>query len=457
MKPRSKSVATWAVGTLLGMVLGLCGTPAQAVPAFARQTGQSCVACHVSFPELTAYGRWFKLSGYTIGERQTVPIAMMAQLGRTHIRNNDDGTGTGTLVTARDRMGALNGASLFLAGKVNDNLGGFVQWTYSQNYNTDGSSVGHSGLDNTDLRWVGRLTGQSAGDVKLLYGLTVHNNPTVQDVWNSTPAFGFPYSASPTAVRPTAGTQIDGALAQQVAGIGGYGFYDRTWYAELTAYRTADGAFSILRAGQDHNTPGAVAQLKGYNPYLRLAYNKEWGANSFMVGGFGLRVDRYVDNTDTASGTDRYTDRGIDAQYQYVTNPHTFTAQARFVREKQDFFSSFAQQLTANASNILDATQVKATYYYEHQYGVTLGHFSVKGTADAGLYPPGAVTGSAAGSPNSRGYILELDYLPVQNVRLMMQYTAYNQFNGGGSGYDGVTTRSPHGNNNLFLNLWVSY
>ena len=41
---------------------------ANAVPSFARQTGQECIACHVSFPELTPYGRYFKLTGYTIGK-----------------------------------------------------------------------------------------------------------------------------------------------------------------------------------------------------------------------------------------------------------------------------------------------------------------------------------------------------------------------------------------------------
>ena len=41
---------------------------AGAVPSYARQTGQECIACHVSFPELTPYGRYFKLTGYTIGK-----------------------------------------------------------------------------------------------------------------------------------------------------------------------------------------------------------------------------------------------------------------------------------------------------------------------------------------------------------------------------------------------------
>jgi hypothetical protein len=46
---------------------GMAG-PAEAVPSFARQTGQECPACHVSWPELTPYGRYFKLTGYTIGK-----------------------------------------------------------------------------------------------------------------------------------------------------------------------------------------------------------------------------------------------------------------------------------------------------------------------------------------------------------------------------------------------------
>jgi cytochrome c553 len=40
-----------------------------ALPVFARQTGQNCVACHAGgqFPELTSYGRLFKLTGYMWG------------------------------------------------------------------------------------------------------------------------------------------------------------------------------------------------------------------------------------------------------------------------------------------------------------------------------------------------------------------------------------------------------
>ena len=65
------------------------------VPAFARQTEQQCIACHVSFPELTPYGRYFKLSGYTLGKAAIsseglhhVPLAVMAEASITSTRNN---------------------------------------------------------------------------------------------------------------------------------------------------------------------------------------------------------------------------------------------------------------------------------------------------------------------------------------------------------------------------------
>src|SRR5574340_1115454 len=75
---------------LASIVAVLAGSPlsAQAVPLFARQTGQNCVACHAGgqFPELTSYGRMFKLTGYTIGTR-TVPLSVMGLLGYTKTRN----------------------------------------------------------------------------------------------------------------------------------------------------------------------------------------------------------------------------------------------------------------------------------------------------------------------------------------------------------------------------------
>src|SRR5690242_17839460 len=80
-------IARFATAGLLAMLM-LAAADARAIPAFNRQTGQNCVACHAGgqFPDLTPYGRIFKLTGYTIGER-AVPLAAMAVASYNKTRN----------------------------------------------------------------------------------------------------------------------------------------------------------------------------------------------------------------------------------------------------------------------------------------------------------------------------------------------------------------------------------
>ena len=244
------------VGVVVFLTALSIASPSHAVPAFARQTEQDCVACHVSWPELTPYGRFFKLTGYTIGKTAIssdglnfVPLAVMAQGSVTWTKNNnqtDPETGETTSVTQRNASGVFSGASIFLAGKVTDNLGGFIQWTYDNLATTaDRTLGGHSSIDNTDIRLAGKYSAAGAADPDWIFGLTLNNNPTVSDPWNSTPAWGFPFTTAPLAVTPAAATLIDGGLAQQVAGLGGYVFWHKTLYGEFAAYRTANVAGNL--------------------------------------------------------------------------------------------------------------------------------------------------------------------------------------------------------------------
>lgn len=445
---------------ILALTLGvlLSAGKAYAVPAYARQTGQQCIACHVSFPELTPYGRYFKLTGYTIGERQWVPLAMMAQVGITSISNNTMPDGSGSVIN-RDNNPQFSAASLFLAGKANDYLGGFIQYTYNNASNPANPAEhlkGQSALDNTDIRAVGKAYGLDAEEVNFIYGFTLNNNPTVQDVWNSTPAFGFPFTASPTAPTPTAATLIDGGLAQQVAGYGIYGYLKKTLYAEFSFYQTADGMFSWMRHGQHSGDSMGVNRLQGLNPYYRVALTHDWGPHSAMVGAYGLTARVYPDNTDPTTPTNKFIDNAFDAQYQYITDPHVFTTQWTYIHERQNLDGTFAANGSTNSVDILKTWRGKLTYYYQRKYGANFQYFDTAGTIDSILYSSSIITGSANGSPNSRGQIYELDFVPIQNVRLMLQYTAYNRFNGGSTNYDGFG-RNASDNNTLFLNIWFAY
>src|SRR6476469_7539259 len=80
-----------ALGAAMGLML--IAPAAHAIPAFNRQTGQNCVACHAGgqFPELTPSGRLFKLTGYTIGQR-ALPLAVMgvASYNKTRSTSSPD-------------------------------------------------------------------------------------------------------------------------------------------------------------------------------------------------------------------------------------------------------------------------------------------------------------------------------------------------------------------------------
>ena len=78
---------------LVAVVITLSPITSFAVPSYARQTGMNCAACHTSFPELTPFGREFKLNGYTLGEQQLFPIAAMMQFSVTNVAKNHDNSG----------------------------------------------------------------------------------------------------------------------------------------------------------------------------------------------------------------------------------------------------------------------------------------------------------------------------------------------------------------------------
>lgn len=449
-----------AFALLLGMGALLTSLDAHAVPAYARQTGENCITCHVNFPELTPFGRYFKLSGYTLGKRTSIPLAGMLQISSTKIKNTGvDQTGNDPS-TVGDGHPMLQQASLFVAGKLTDNIGIFNQWT--EGYDGD---THHFGIDNTDIRYADRVWAQ---DVDFMYGITLHNNPTVQDVWNTTPAWGYPWASSGLANLPgPASTLIEGALAQQVAGLGGYFYWNKHVYAELTAYRTANGPFGIFRQGQDtanSSLNGGANALNGYNPYWRLALTQDMGPHSFMVGTFGMVTKLYPDSLQTTGPTDRYKDIGFDAQYQYITDPHTFTAQVTSVNETTNWDASgpngplASLGLVDNNSSTLKTFKAKAMYQWDRKYGVTLGYFSTTGDIDINRFGGGGapVTGSANGSPDTRGNWLELHYLPRQDIKLSVLYTRYSKFNGASTNYDG-NGRNASDNNNIYLLGWLMF
>jgi hypothetical protein len=450
------------------LLLGaLHGGTVHALPLFARQTGQPCAACHAGgqFPELTPFGRVFKLTGYTIGTR-TVPVSVMAVASDSRVANtskSDDPAAD----FQKNGDPLFASASLFLGGKVTDRIGAFVQITYD-NYasqSDNGDFHGHTGADNIDIRYANQF---SAAGKPVIWGISANNNPSIADPWNTAAAW-MQYVPVPS---PTSSSFIDGnapypgfASGGNLSGISAYALWNQLLYVEVGNYRSATGLASFMSAGV---ADAEKTRLRGNNPYWRVALTRDWGAHNLMVGTSGMTADVYDDPLDTSDPAtlNRFTDIGIDAQYQYLRDPHAVTLQLAWLRDRHRYPAFLAGQpvvdINGNAlpdTNASDTTRVlraKASYIFENRYGGSVAWFKQTGTTNSLLYDPTRVYGNVSANPGISGETLEAFWTPVQNLRLGVQYTAYGRYNGATHNYDGQG-RNPGDNNSLFLYAWAAY
>ena len=276
----------------------------------------------------------------------------------------------------------------------------------------------------------------------------------MEDLWNSTPAWGFPYAASSVAPAPAASVLLDGGLDQQVGGLGGYIYYANLIYGALALYRTTnDGIARPLGAG---TTPDTVTD--GAVPYWRLALHHQWEEHSIELGTYGIWADIHS-GQDGSGPTDSFKDYAFDAQYQYIHKPHLFSFQGTWIHEKQEWDAGLLSGAAANSSDTLRTFKANASYFYESHAGIiggSLGYFSTTGDTDILLYSPDPIDGSRTGSPDTRGFILEGDFVFMNNYKLSLQYTAYDKFNGADRDYDG-SGRAASDNNTLYLLVWLMF
>ena len=419
------------------------------IPSFSRQTGLACNVCHTAFPMLTAFGRQFKLNAYTLTGLQTIgptettpsplkinlipPVSTMLQTSFTQTSKAQPGTQNGNVEFPQE-------LSVFFGEAISPRMGTFIQITYD-------ATEGSVGIDNIDLRYAnhGKLASKP-----ILYGFTVNNSPTVQDVWNTTPVWGFPFGSSGVAPAPTATPLISEGLAQSVAGFGSYALWNGHLYGELSVYRSAP-------QGGAH-PPDASSELitKGVAPYWRFAYQQTLGKHYVELGTFGLASSLYP--TGVTGPTDRYDDIGADLQLERRVGKgggSTFALHTSYIHEHQTLDATFAAG-ESNANNDLNTVRADAAWLTASRWGGTIGAFATSGSADTLRYAPGDVTGSATGKPNSSGYIAELQFMPWINTRFSVQYVGYQKFNGASGNYDGAG-RNASDNNTLYVLVWLMF
>ncbi len=431
-------------------LLALWCLPARAVPSFARQTGLACEACHTVYPELTPFGRRFKINGYLIDNlvqikaatpenKETLALNWMPPLSVQFIASY---TQLKTALPDPNGGNSQNGTvqfpeafSLFYAGKIAPKLGGFIQVTYDNQDNA-------FGWDNTDIRFADQATLRGK---PLTWGVTFNNAPTVQDPWNSTPAWRYPFSQTSSVMpQPVTTTQLDGLGNDKVAGLGGYLFWTDWLYAELTAYAPAPHGLG----GTPLNSQFPDASVRGVAPYWRVGMERQWAQSSFSVGAYGLSDQLTPGSTNVTVGPyNKYRDTAVDAEYQFIGDDHIFSAETTYIYESQKLEAS----LPADPNQTLKQFRLGGSYFYRRKLGGSLGYFWLNGTPNA-TYS----AASANSSPNTSGWAFELDYLPWLNVKLAAQFTLFTKFNGASTNYDG-TGRNASANNTVYLFAWLAF
>jgi hypothetical protein len=437
---------------------------ARAVPSFASQTGQPCAACHIGAfgPQLTPFGRAFKISGYTQtggdGLASQIPLSAMV-LGSFTNTSNAYPAGTQPQHYDTNNNPALDQISVFLAGRISDTTGGFVQGTYS-----DVNNAFH--LDQVDLRPYTDTVDVNGTELRL--GTTINNAPTVTDPFNSTFAWGYPYVASALAPTPAAQPILVNGFAANALGVTGYAWWDRSLYVELGGYQTVS-PWALGRIGDDYG----VGRSQGVAPYARVAYEWNWNGQSAHVGALFMQAGAYPSigarAADPSFGSNQYTDLAADAGYQfYGDGTQTVSLYGIYVHEQQGLKGSAnAANGTAYGSNYgLNTLRTEASYWWDNTYGATLGWQRIWGATNPVLYSAAPISGSANGKPDSNAFILEADWVPFgkaeswgqpfANLKLGLQYTMYTEFNGGSTNYDGFG-RNASGNNTLYAFAWLAF
>jgi hypothetical protein len=435
-------------GLLLVVLLSavLRTNPAIALPSFAIQTGQPCAACHIGAfgPQLTPYGRDFKLHGYVAsdGKDHGLPLAWTTQSSFTHTWAPQPG-GAAPGFKPNDNV-ALDQTSLYWAGRITPEAGGFIEFMY------DGVSQ-QPQIGNVDIRHASE--GQLL-DHDLLWGVTFNNSPTVQDPWNSTPAWGFPYNRSPLAPTPMAATLVDGGIAQRAAGAGAYVLWNDLLYLESDVYKGLNTA-ALQAVGQVPLDGGD--QTTAFIPYARLAIIEDWERQHLEVGAYGISANVLPAGDPGLGLTNRTTDAALDATYQFISDPSKVTsdslsAHATYIHEIARMDASSAQTLSGMLlDHSLDTMRVDVSYSFSATVTPSVQYFRTTGTTDINYWS------TPNGSPNSDGMIFEVAYVPWGkpdspfpnlNLRLAAQYVNYFSFDG--------SSANARNNNNFYFSLWTA-
>lgn len=388
---------------------------ADAVPAFARQTGMACSTCHFQhFPALNAFGRAFKAGGYTQvggqslieGEDLSIPATLNASLVtkiRYQMTNGKDDTATTTV--NESKIGKNKGelqfpdeAAVFLAGRAGEYIGfvleaqlknntapAFANFKMPITFDAGGAKLG-----------IIPFTTDGAGAA---YGFELLNTGAI--------------SMHTTSVREGNNISAQSFIGVQTAAEGlAFVAYNETGFINLSLWAPMQGE---VAAGTD------------FSHYIRVAATPNVAGWDFGIGGQYWGGETKVADTDNTPSQINVTQAwAVDAQAQgNVGMPlGVYLTYGSAGKPKND-----SKTYTFNA--YATDQKEKTAWSILAELGVLPG----KVTLAAG-YRSGD-NGKTANNKDD-AVIVGATYLLVQNVQLVLNHTSYS-----GNAYDRANANNP--------------
>lgn|SRR3989338_6499556 len=402
----------------LAVVLSFVGSffmakDAQAVPAFARQTGHACTTCHFNtFPSLNSFGRAFKSGGYTqIGDQGkiedeglSIPNVLNASIVSKLRYQQAGGTGTvggvdySKFGTGKGELQFPDELAILFGGRVGEHIGYLVEWGADMGGASYKMPIGFD-LGGTNLEIVPFLTDSLGAS----FGLELLNTGAVRNLrpWEARSAM----SAQQYIGTATAAEGFALAISNDMF------FVNASLWGP--ARGMVDTGFSLSQYLRAAVTPN----VGGWDIGVGIQY---WGGET-TVGDkdAGLSTADLDGNGTTAGGTGPYTTNAtaFDVQAQgeaggmplgvyisYATAPKQSTSDA--TAGKTNLFNT-------STANDMSATAIAAE----------LGVVPNKATVGAG-YRIGQRNSSSNRDDNAM--LLGGKYLLAQNVQVHLNYEMFS-------------------------------
>lgn len=391
---------------------------ASAVPAFARQTGMACQACHFqSYPALTGFGKAFKTSGFTmmgaqgkvegehglsIPDTLNMAVYMQARYKKTGGTDVQPAAGLAQVrSTNSGRIDLPDEFALFVGGRASENIGALIE------INLGTAAAGVAGMK---LPVMFDMGGTKVGVIPFSNG-------------GLGPQYGYDVFAT--------GSTANGRVVEN--GVG----YSAAMYLGTG---TATSGATILAANETFHV--------SYTPWVRAHMATNAGATGTKLGGNYIRAayTPSIADWDLGLGVQNYSGdslKGVGGAIAGATRDSAtvidFQGQGEVAAMPIGIYGSYGWadgQVVGTAANTYNGgTERKSAFGLLADLGVIPNTLNVQFGLMRGK--TGQNVGAVAGTNESdNSYTIGLRYKLAQNAKVGMAYTKFSgsAYNLGGSG-----------------------